>query len=52
MTSETTLDESFPSVQYLLDGFSVPFRFNRNGNGGGILLYYKRKYTIQTFINE
>ena len=38
MISETKLDESFPSGQLLLDGYSVPFRFDRNGNGGGILL--------------
>ena len=39
MISEGKLDESFPPCQFLLDGYSVPFRFNRNGNGGGILLY-------------
>ena len=43
MISETKLDESFPSGQFLLDGYSVPFRFDRNGNGGGILLYIRSK---------
>ena len=43
MISETKLDESFPSDQFLLDGYSVPFRFDRNGNGGGILLYIRSK---------
>ena len=38
MISETKLDESFPPGQLLLGGYSVPFRFDRNGNGGGILL--------------
>ena len=41
MISETKLDESFPSSQFSLDGYSVPFRFDRNGNGGGILLYIR-----------
>ena len=41
MISETKLDESFPSSQFFLHGYSVPFRFNRNGNGGDILLYIK-----------
>ena len=41
MISETKLDESFPSSQFFLRGYSVPFRFNRNGNGGDILLYIK-----------
>ena len=41
MTSETKLDESFPPVQFLLDGYCDPFCFDRDGNGGGILLYIR-----------
>ena len=41
MISETNLDESFPPVQFLLDGYCDPFRFDRDGNGGGILLYIR-----------
>ena len=41
MTSETKLDESFPIGQFLIDGYSVPFRLDRNENGGGILLYVR-----------
>ena len=41
MISETKLDESFPPSQFFLDGYSVPFRFDRNGNGGGVLLYIR-----------
>ena len=41
MISGRKLDESFPSNQFLLDGYSVPFRFDRNRNGGGILLYIR-----------
>ena len=41
MISETKLDESFPPGQFLLDSYSVPFRFDRNGYGGGILLYIR-----------
>ena len=41
MISETKLDESFPPSQFFLDGYSVPFRFDRNGNGGEILLYIR-----------
>ena len=41
MISETKLDESFPPVQFVFDGYSVPFRFDRNRNGGGILLYIR-----------
>ena len=41
MTSETKLNESFPVGQFLIDGYSVPFHFDRNGNGDGILLYIR-----------
>ena len=38
MISETKLDFSFPEGQFFLDGYQTPFRFDRNGSGGGILL--------------
>ena len=41
MISEKKLDESFPSGQFLLDGCSVPYHFDRDGNGGGTLLYIR-----------
>ena len=41
MISETKLDESFPPSQFFLDGYSVPFRLDRNGNDRGILLYIR-----------
>ena len=41
MISETKLDESFPVSQFLIDGYSVLFRFDRNGNGGGTFLYIR-----------
>ena len=41
LISETKLDDSFPSAQFLLDGFSKPYRLDRCSNGGGILLYIR-----------
>ena len=41
MISETKLDDSFPTVQLLLHGFSARYRFDRNSKGSGILLYSK-----------
>ena len=41
MISETKLDESFPVGQFLMDGYSVPYRLDRDGNGVGILLYIR-----------
>ena len=39
LISETKLDDSFPIVQFQMKGFSVPYRYDRNGKGGGLLLY-------------
>ena len=41
MISETKLDDSFPEGQLFIDGYDTPFRYDRNGNGGGILLYIR-----------
>ena len=37
MISETKLDESFPTSQFFMNGFSSPHRLDRKCNGGGIL---------------
>ena len=39
MISKTKLDECCPGGQFFIEGYHTPFRFYRNGNGGGILLY-------------
>ena len=61
MISETKLDPSFPNGQFHIHGFSEPYRFDRNGNGGGILLYIREdipskliltKMTIEGFFVE
>ena len=39
MILETKIDESFPVGNFLLPGFSVPCRSDRDSKGGGILLY-------------
>ena len=41
MVSETKLDDSFPEAQFLIEAFHSPFRFDRNINGGGIMLYVR-----------
>ena len=37
--TETKLDDSFPKAQFLVDGFSEPYRYDRNRKGGGIMIY-------------
>ena len=38
---ETKLDASFPSSQYILDGFTPPYRLDRAQHGGGIMLFIR-----------
>ena len=38
---ETKLVSSFPKAQFHIHGFGEPYRFDRNGKGGGILLYIR-----------
>ena len=39
--TETKIDDSFPEGQFKMDGFAIPFRLDRNCNGGGILIYVR-----------
>ena len=41
MISETKLDSSFPNGQFQIHGYSEPYRLDRNGNGGGILVFIR-----------
>ena len=41
MVSETKHNESFPIGQFIIEGFGVPYRVDRNGNGGGIMLFVR-----------
>ena len=38
---ETKLDDSFPTSQFYIDGYAMPFRRDRNKFGGGILIYVR-----------
>ena len=39
---ETKLDDSYPTTQFLIDGFSKPFRRDRDKFGGGTLCYVRK----------
>ena len=41
MVSETKLDSSFPQVQFRIEGYAPPFRYDRKSHGGGILLFIR-----------
>ena len=42
MISETKLDSTLPSNQFTIEAYAAPIRFDRNGRGGGILLYIRQ----------
>ena len=39
--TEIKIDNSFPSAQFRIEGFSMPFRLDRNRFGGGVLIYVR-----------
>ena len=39
--TETKLDKTFVTSQFLMDGFSKPCRFDRNEYGGGVMIYIR-----------
>ena len=41
MISERKIDDSFPKNQFLMEGYSTPFRLDRNAHGGGITIYIR-----------
>ena len=41
MISETKIDDTFPHSQFFIEGFSTPYRLDRDSNSGGILLYVR-----------
>ena len=38
---KTKFDESFPTSQLMINGFSAPFRLDQNDKSGGIILYIR-----------
>ena len=41
MVLETKLDESFPIGQFIIEGLGIPYRVDRNGDGGGLMLFVR-----------
>ena len=52
LITETKLNESFPSAQFLLNEFSKPYRLDRCSNGGGILLYVRDVIPLSLLLNS
>ena len=41
LVTECKIDDSFPTAQFHMQGYSTPFHLDRNSHGGGILLYVR-----------
>ena len=39
--TETKLDVTFPEKQFIIPGYKKPYRKDRNGNGGGVMIYVR-----------
>ena len=55
--TESKLDPSFPDAQFIMEGYSKPYRMDRNRNGRGVLLYVRedipsKKLTRHVFPND
>ena len=38
---ETKVDVFFPESQFIIEGYSIPYRLDRNRNGGGVMIYVR-----------
>ena len=52
MVSETKLDNSFPVSQFLIDGYTPPFRLDCDNNGGGIMLFVREDIPCKLLSTE
>ena len=41
VVTETKLDETFLESLFLMDGFSKPYKLDRNKNGGGVMIFIR-----------
>ena len=50
LISETKLNDSFPLCQFMIDGYHVPLRIDKNDRGGGLLLYFREHIPCKKII--
>ena len=52
IVTETKLDSTFPTSQLMIDGYSEPYRFDRNRNGGGVLVYIREDILSRLLVDQ
>ena len=55
--TETKIDNSFPTSQFYIEGYSKPFRLDRNATGGGVIIFIREDIPTKilqkhTFAND
>ena len=45
--AETKIDNTFPTIQFLIAGFMKPYGYDRNRNGGGLLIYAREQDPVK-----
>ena len=50
MTSEIKQDVSFPSSQFLINGYTSPYRLDQNGKNESILVYVWEDIPSKLFV--
>ena len=51
LITETKIHSSFYEGQFEIDGFTTPYRVDRDCHGGGILFYIKQDIPMKLLIN-
>ena len=51
LITETKIGSSFPEAQFEIDGFTTPYRVDRDYHGRGILLYIRQVIQSKFLIN-
>ena len=52
MITENELDDSFPDVQFLVEGYHALFRFDRSKYRGGIILYVREDIPAKVLYDD
>ena len=52
LISETKLDNTFPLNQFILEGFTPPYRLDRTTHGGGLMLFVREDIPYKLLSNK
>ena len=50
--TESKLDESFPSQQFDIEGYGIPYRLDKNASSGGVLIYVRGDIPCRELTNH